>query len=644
MKYYLNGKQTQAVDKYTQDVLGVPGLTLMEKAAEKVKEHIIRYADELQPGASKTGDRSGTYDIDKKVKILSVVEGGNNGGDGVAAAWMLKEEGLDVEILEINGIKRKTPSYISEVEKAVAHNISFADRDTFLSDDIDKDVQSFMKYDIIIDAIFGVGLTRDVTGVQAEIIKRISRARTEKDSLRIISVDIPSGISSDTGHILGTAIEADATVTFEYIKYGMLINEGRVFSGKIFCEPIGLHKLGSPEEFVSFFGAYEDGEPAPVGKTDESGRIIAGQDSGKRFLYYEYDEKDAAELIPTRQADSNKGSYGKVLIIAGSKEIYGALYLAAEAAYRVGAGLVKIVTDIRNRDLVMSMLPEAMLLTYDSDELMGLPEGEEVKSGTDNRSISDSREGDNSFTENYKTAIGWADVILSGPGMGTGRVSSMLLGWLYEYITDGKKLILDADALNLISASGSDKWLMGLTDKLGRNNVVITPHVMEMYRLLQGLSDKSALMTDADTGITYNPPDRISINMIKEYRAEFAGYISEKCGVITVLKDARTVVTFAPIIKEKYNHKALTPVYINTTGNSGMSKGGSGDVLAGIMAGLIAESRDKDIKDIAALAVNIHGRAGDKAAEKLGEYSILARDIIQGAAEVINGGLADKMI
>ena len=531
MKYYLNGKQAQILDRYTQEEIGIPGIVLMERAAEKL-------ADAVQDVAGSRNDR-----------ILAVVESGNNGGDGVAAARILRTRGYDTYIYEIGGIASRSDSYIRQVEIARRLGVSFVTSDDFRG------------YDIIIDGIFGVGLSRDVKGIHSEVIDKLNSLR-DKGTVKVISVDIPSGISADTGHILGNAIQSDITVTFEYAKLGMLIDRGRDYSGDVITADIGIYHPDTIDDMRRAIGMY-DSEDA---------------------IYYEYTSDDMARYIPERRGDSNKGTYGKTLIVAGSRDVYGAVYLAAEACYRVGTGLVKVVTDIRNRDILSEKLSEAMMLTYDSD----------IEVAT--------------FLESYADAIKWADTILIGPGIGTGDIARRLMEIIRGEVTVGQNLILDADALNIISKGEGIDYLKSISDKIGRERVVITPHLMEMSRL-----------------------NGKSVSEIKDSKGLVASEVSHHAGVITVLKDDRTVVTSSDegCIRDA--------IYINTTGNNGMSTGGSGDVLAGIIAGLMSQNRDKAIHDhdLVCAAVRLHGLAGDRARDGKGERGMLASDIIESLTNII---------
>ena len=547
MKYYLNGKQAQETDRYTQEITGIPGIVLMERAALKLAERIDDACRKTE-GFNK-----------KKDKILAVAESGNNGGDAVAAVRILRCMGYDTYVYEINGIGKKSESYIKQINIAKNSSVGFIEQGN-LSDSKLEDV--FAEYRVIIDGIFGVGLSREVSGIHADVISAVNAAALKND-ITVVGCDIPSGISSDTGHILGTAVKCDITVTFQYIKYGMLFNEGREYSGRIICEDIGLYRAQTVSALAEIL-------PAAAGP----------------YIYYEYDDEEIADHIPLRKADSNKGDRGKVLIVAGSKEVYGALYMCAESCFRSGAGLVKIVSDRVNRDLCMDKLPEAMMLTYETGSV------------------------DSTFDEEYKKAVEWADVILAGPGLGTGEMSVHLIEKLAEYCSSGQSLVLDADALNIISGMNATEFFDALKVKLGYEHVIITPHMGEMLRLQK---------------------ESYTMMQLKDYRAKTAAEYAERNGIICILKDARTVIGCTGSIKGR---KLL---YVNTTGNPGMAKGGSGDVLAGIVAGIIAQNKDDELTnyEMCCAAVNIHGRAGDMACAARGEAQMLARDIIENTEKVL---------
>ena len=280
----------------------------------------------------------------------------------------------------------------------------------------------------------------------------------------------------------------------------------------------------------------------------------------KNEAYRELTKND--KLLPKRKKASNKGSYGKVRIFAGSKDITGATYLSAKASYKTGAGLVYVYTHENNLDIIRNQLPEAITTSYDK---YIREDGCEL----------------------LKQEISPKDVIVIGPGLGKDEASKNLLKNVLAL--DNKKIV-DADGLNIIS---ENRELFDLINE----NVILTPHVMEFSRL-------------SGDDVKY-----IRENIIEEAKA-----FSMKYGCITIIKDATTVIADKDCI------------YINATGNSAMATGGSGDVLTGVIAGLLAQGMNSI--EAAANAVFIHGFAGDIVAEKYSEYSVMATDLFEGLQEV----------
>lgn len=261
------------------------------------------------------------------------------------------------------------------------------------------------------------------------------------------------------------------------------------------------------------------------------------------------------KMLPKREDDSNKGTYGKVLVIAGSRNMCGASYFSAKAAYRTGAGLVYIFTEECNRIILQQQLPEAVLLTYNPESLT---------------------------EELVRSALRDKDAVVMGPGLGTGADKEIILRTILR--ENSKKRVLDADALNLLAAY-PDLW------KEADGAFIITPHPGEMSRL---------------TGLSVPEIKKDTVGTARRFSAEHR--------IITVLKDHRTVVSDG------------TDFYRNTTGNHGMATGGSGDVLAGIIGGLLA--RKMDLFEAACLGCYIHGMAGDRARDERGAYSMMAEDIV----------------
>ena len=273
------------------------------------------------------------------------------------------------------------------------------------------------------------------------------------------------------------------------------------------------------------------------------------------------------DLMPKRKERSSKGDFGRILCVCGSIGMAGAAYLCAKAAYRTGAGLVEILTPEENRIVLQTSLPEAIITPYTADN------GAEL----------------------LLASMQKATCIAAGCGLSVTPESRKLLSVLLHNVDTAKTpLILDADALNLISKNPSFlKYIKG---------AIITPHALEFSRL-SGNSTEDILTSPADLAYEY----------------------AKKNSLICVLKDHNTVIS-----------DGGSRLYINNTGNNGMSTAGSGDVLAGILAGLASQSRIASL-DIAALGVYIHGLCGDIAARRLSQYSVIASDIIDALPIVFNG-------
>ncbi|MDE6568786.1 MAG: NAD(P)H-hydrate dehydratase, partial [Lachnospiraceae bacterium] len=387
------------------------------------------------------------------------------------------------------------------------------------------------KYTVIIDAIFGIGLSREITGMYQYWITWINCA-----AARVVSVDIPSGIHASTGMILGVAVQADQTITFGVNKRGLLLYPGTQHAGEIVVADIGF-----PKQAVE-------------------------QVSPKAYTYH---PQQISPLLPLRKMRSHKGSYGKVLVIAGSPQMSGACYFASEAAYRVGAGLVQILTAQENAQVLRTKLPEAIVSTW-------------------------SEEGIDTEIEQIHLMMDQASAIVIGPGIGQSDAARKLVKLILEYGESEDHtipIVIDADGLNLLA--GMEEYFTpceqgGRKLKLGKN-MILTPHFKEMSRLIQqDLFEITRHMVD-----------------IVEKRGD---------GCTIVLKDARTLVS---------DGRSL---YINTTGNSALAKGGSGDVLSGMIGGFLAQGMKS--MEAASLAVCLHGMTADAYVENRGIRSMLASDIL----------------
>lgn len=462
-------------------------------------------------------------------KVLAVAGSGNNGADAVAAARILYNRGYDAAVCFAADEKNFTPEL--KKQKEIIRNLGIREYNNTEPD--------FKQYTWLIDGLFGIGLSRDVEGRMAQIIQKMNSSGS-----KICAVDIPSGIHAGSGQVMGTCIHAEMTVTFGQNKLGLVLYPGCEHSGEVFVCDIGFAR-----------NAAVLAEP----------KVRAMEIS------------DIKKYMPARSAYSNKGSYGKLLVIAGSKGMSGACILSAGAAYRTGVGLVRVLTCEENRTIIQQALPEAIVSCYDAEN----PQISEIKA-----------------------CIQWADTIVAGPGIGTGKASQMILNTVLS--ESSVPVIMDADALNILAAAFKAKeGVDGLIAFLGRQcPVIVTPHLGEMARL-----------TGRDIA-------GISRNLFETCR-KFA----KRYQVICVLKDARTVIS-----------DSMGTDYVNLSGNNGMATGGSGDVLSGMIGGLVCQHKDKgqeNLKRMAALGVYIHGLSGDEAKKRKGVYGLLASDIIKYIAYVI---------
>ena len=414
MQLWVNAAQMKAADQYTIQKLGVPSLELMEHAAQACVQVLE----------------------DEKVDLshVCVVCGsGNNGGDGFAIARILQNNRYSVETFCVGN-----PEHYTEETQEQMHRLQEC------GGKITYGMPQEDSYSVVIDAVFGVGLSRKVEGRYRQVIEQMNRMRGTK-----FAVDIPSGLSATTGCILGCAFKADYTVTFQLKKIGLELSQGRAMAGRVIVPDIG----------ISTDSICEDQE---IVRT-------AGKDIYRKML-------------PDRPEDSNKGTYGRLLVIAGSKGMAGAAYLNAHAAYMIGAGLVRIYTSSDNREILQTLLPEAIVTTYEEynkEELLSL--------------------------------LTWADSVCIGSGLGMSRLSEKILKTVIEYVK--VPCLIDADGLNLLAENKN------YLNQMAERRFVITPHMKEMSRL-------------TGTPVEELKADRIQIlkDFISRYR------------ITCVLKDSRTLI------------------------------------------------------------------------------------------------------
>lgn len=493
MRILVDSGQMRQCDKNTIEYFGVPSLILMERAALGVVEEIEEILSETSV-----------------VKEILIVCGfGNNGGDGLAIARLLWQKGHAVTVVMPPGAKTVTEE--TKVQMGILERYQIP---------IESRIPN-REFDMVVDALFGIGLTRDLTGLCLEYVLEMNELHGKK-----VAVDIPSGINADTGAVMGAGFYADMTVTFAFAKLGLMLFPGAEYAGEVVVKEIGIDRC-------SFLAAKPD--------------------------TFCLDSGDLCE-IPCRKTRSNKGSYGRVLTIAGQKNMAGASYLSAKASYLTGAGLVKVMTPEDNRIILQQLLPEAILETYED------------------------------AADNLEESLSWASVVVAGPGLGTGAHAKDIIRRVLQ--SAAVPVILDADGLNLVA--DNPQWL-----KEAKNTVIVTPHLGEMARLI-----------------------REDIAVIQNRLLETAKEFAEDYEVICVLKDARTITAVPGGF-----------AWVNDSGNNGMATAGSGDVLTGVLAGLIAQGMEPQYA--ASMGVYLHGLAGDVQAKERGAYGLMAQDILEGIARVL---------
>lgn len=511
MRPILNPEKMKAADNRTSEFFGLKAEVLMERAAL----HIADCTSQL----CKNGN-----------KMLLIAGPGNNGADAVAAFRILKQRGHCVDLYVVPSDKY---SPLMEMQRDIVIRYGYTINNTLTN----------CEYDIIVDGLFGIGINRPIELKYEEIIKYINES-----GAKVISVDIASGLNADTGVTMGCAVKADITVTFNYMKTGMVTSNGLLYSGDIRVCDIGI--------------------------TEEA--IDEMPDT------YMPERKDI--VLPVRKRNVNKGSCGKLVIIAGDSRICGAMVLCAKAAMRVGAGMVKVITHRNNKATLETMLPDALTYYYDNIDVLDR----------------------NEIIEE----CAWGDAVLIGPGLGKSDTASSLL----EVVINDFRLplVIDADGINMLA---ENRLLYGKLCGMAGRGVVLTPHLKEFERL---------------TGASLNV---IKVNIYK--------YVRDYCKqnpFTVVVKDAVTLIADSDRI------------LVNPTGNQALAKAGTGDVLAGMIAGILVQKIksasaksgfDEDVnnymKDAAKCGVYLHGYIADKLVKEAANnyYSLMASDLCEAIKSVL---------
>jgi ADP-dependent NAD(P)H-hydrate dehydratase / NAD(P)H-hydrate epimerase len=488
--------QIKAWDAYTIQNEPVASIDLMQRAAESCFNWIQN-------------------EFDKANTFIIFCSTGNNGGDGLAIAKLLIENGYPVSVYIIKNNNNGSEDFQTNFErlKQVSNSVYFLDENSSFPD---------LKNKIVIDALFGTGLNKNPSGVFSKIINYINQ-----NSETVVSIDIPSGLYVDKSSVLSnseTIVKATYTLTFQNQKLAFLMPENDNYVGKIILLNIGLSN------------EFEEKEDA-------------------QFIFT--DEKLIKKIYRERSAFSNKGNFGYACMLAGSYGMMGAAVLSSKACLRSGVGKLTCFTCKTGYDIIQASVPEAMCKTFG------------------NKFVKDVRD-----FEDF-------DVIGIGPGIGKHFSHKELLQNLFSNFK--KPLVIDADALNVLSENTP------LYKSIPKGSI-LTPHPKEFQRLF---------------GKTNSDFERINLALSK----------AKELDIYIILKGH---FTFIATPEEKG--------FFNSTGNAGMATAGAGDVLTGIITGLLAQNYSS--LEACILAVYLHGLAGDIAAEKLSEEALIAGDITEnlGAA------------
>ncbi|WP_321389440.1 NAD(P)H-hydrate dehydratase [uncultured Desulfuromusa sp.] len=499
-----NAGEIMALDRQAIQGLGVPGVVLMENAGRSCCDLFEKAFSQYFPGP-----------------VLILAGKGNNGGDGYVMARILAERGWQVSTLvlglenSISGDAGVMLNIVRQLELPI----------TFV-ENIPELQKSFAAAApaLIVDAIFGTGLSSDVVGKQAAAINLMNESVAP-----VFAVDIPSGVDSSTGRICGLAVQSTLTATFDHAKIGHASYPGARYVGDLKVVDIGIPQAG---------------------RQDFSSHV------------HLLDVLDAQALLPDRSFHGHKGTFGHLLIVAGSPGKTGAAALAGNAAARSGCGLVTVAVPDSVHDIIEVKLTEAMSCALPSvDGLICLQAKTQIEQ------LITARQG-----------------LAIGPGLGQSSELSALVRSLV--VSASVPIVIDADGISLLS--GQLECLQGRREQ----PLILTPHPGEMSRL---------------TGL--------SVAEIEANRYVVAQEFAAKHGVVLLLKGARTVIA-APDGR----------VNINATGNDGLSSGGSGDVLTGLIGGLLAQGLDGF--SAASLGAWLHGRAAELVSATQGTAGMIASDIL----------------
>ncbi len=461
------------------------------------------------------------------VPVVALIGSGNNGGDGLVMARHLHEAGADITAYLCGDRRQPDP----KLDDAVGGGVSVQR----LSDDdgLGRLRELLSSASMVVDAVLGTGRSRTIEGPLKSVLQEVAEAKARREGLRVLALDLPSGLDSDTGAVDPACLAADLTVTLGHPKVGLFHHPGSESIGELEVADIGI----------------------PQGL---DGDVALGMMT-RRW---------ARGILPRRPSTAHKGTFGSVMMVVGSRNFVGAASLAAAAATRVGAGLVTVAISESLRASVAGIVAEP---TY-----LPLPESSPGAVSPDAARL-------------VLQSLDQYNALLVGCGLGQAPETAEVL---HELLLSGEPLpptVVDADGLNLLASSGSpgNKWWEKIAGP-----AVLTPHPGEMSRL---------------TG-----------HSVDEIQADRIGTATRWAGnwnKITVLKGAYTVVAY-PDGRAK----------VSPFANPGLASAGTGDVLAGAIAGLL--SQGMPLEDAAALGVYLHGAAAERVRGEVGDTGMVASDLL----------------
>lgn len=502
--FLASSDEMRKLDQQAIEGLGIPGIVLMENAGRGVAEAILRrFPAEAERGT------------------CILIGPGNNGGDGFVTARHLYQAGRRVELVLLHPGDRFKGDALANYK--IARALGLPMLEVLREEEAERAKGTLKDCGLVVDALFGTGLKREVTGRFARVIDMANES-----GLPVVSVDIPSGLCADTGRPLGACVKADLTVTMALAKIGHATMPGAGFTGRLEVVDIGI-----PDFLV-----------AGAGLTSELMDLAAFK-----------------AILGPRPEGGHKGTFGHLLVLSGSTGKTGASALVALGATRAGAGLVTVGCPGSSQGIIACKLTEAMTCP--------LPETDR---GTMSMEALPAIEG---LLERKKA-------VALGPGMGLEADTRELARRLIEEVP--LPMVVDADALTALGTSHQ------LVKRSGRPRV-LTPHPGEMARIAGR-----------------------SVQEVQMDRPGVARDVARSTGAVVVLKGARTVVA-SPDGR----------VSINPTGNPGMGSGGMGDVLTGVIGGLLAQGLAP--WDAARAAVYAHGRAADQLSSLKGPWGYTASEV-----------------